>query len=190
MDRSGTGSPPGALPGFLAARLKIGADDEPLRYPGETIPWVAGPGWIPLTASPMTRRRAGSTGPALDDLRQGGQGTGHRRRAPLQRRDRIGRSPHPPWRDNGNRLDYDHINMLTAPGTGGSLPRHPRLAAQPQAADRQKPGTLRARFCCLPVPLASGARWYPKAEQGRLGGIGQFTHAHDTPELSSSFLAL
>ncbi|MFM4964615.1 alpha/beta fold hydrolase [Aeromonas bivalvium] len=105
--------------GFLAARrLKLGADDEPLRYLEETIPWVkCGPwqdphdgfaydeaasrvNWPPLW---MISAKADKVLGHPTDVRRFGAEMGS-----LARHTRLGR-------DNGNRLDYDHINMLTAP---------------------------------------------------------------------------
>ncbi|MBP8160278.1 MAG: alpha/beta hydrolase, partial [Aeromonas sp.] len=105
--------------GFLAARrLKMGADDEPLRYLQETIPWVkCGPwqdpydgfaydeaagrvNWPPLW---MISAKADKVLGHPTDVRRFTAEMGS-----AARHTRLGK-------DNGNRLDYDHINMLTAP---------------------------------------------------------------------------
>ncbi len=105
--------------GFLAARtLKIGADDEPLRYLQETIPWVkCGPWQDPHDGFAYDEAAARVNWPPLwmisakadkvlghpTDVRRFSDEMGS-----ATRHTRLGR-------DNGNRLDYDHINMLTAP---------------------------------------------------------------------------
>jgi pimeloyl-ACP methyl ester carboxylesterase len=105
--------------GFLAARtLKIGADDEPLRYLQETIPWVkCGPWQDPHDGFAYDEAAARVNWPPLwmisakadkvlghpTDVRRFSDEMGS-----VTRHTRLGR-------DNGNRLDYDHINMLTAP---------------------------------------------------------------------------
>ncbi|HEA3130938.1 TPA: alpha/beta fold hydrolase [Aeromonas hydrophila] len=105
--------------GFLAARsLKIGADDEPLRYLQETIPWVkCGPWQDPSDGFAYDEAAARVNWPPLwmisakadkvlghpTDVRRFSAEMGS-----AARHTRLGR-------DNGNRLDYDHINMLTAP---------------------------------------------------------------------------
>ncbi|MCS3456197.1 pimeloyl-ACP methyl ester carboxylesterase [Aeromonas sp. BIGb0405] len=107
--------------GFLAARrLKIGADDEPLRYLEETIPWVkCGPWQDPYDGFAYDEAAERVPWPPLwlisakadrvlghpEDVHRFGAELGVRARP---RHTRLGR-------DRGNRLDYDHINMLTAP---------------------------------------------------------------------------
>ena len=94
-------------------------------------------------------------------------------------------------RDNGNRLDYDHINMLTAPqAQEDHFPDILAWLRNPRLPDRQK-RVLACPFLLSPGPCwLAGPGWYAKAEQGRFGGIGQFTHAHDTPELLFQLLGL
>jgi hypothetical protein len=118
--------------------LKIGADDEPLRYLQETIPWVkCGPWQDPFDGFAYDEAASRVNWPPLwmisakadkvlghpVDVRRFSDEMGS-----AARHTRLGR-------DNGNRLDYDHINMLTAP-------RHRRITsptsspgcATPQAA--------------------------------------------------------
>ncbi|MGL4714442.1 MAG: alpha/beta fold hydrolase [Aeromonas sp.] len=105
--------------GFLAARdWKLGADDESLRYLQETIPWVrCGPWQDPFDGFAYDQATTGVNWPPLwmisakadtvlghpTDVRRFSDEMGS-----VARHTRLGR-------DNGNRLDYDHINMLTAP---------------------------------------------------------------------------
>ncbi|PJG58247.1 alpha/beta fold hydrolase [Aeromonas cavernicola] len=105
--------------GFLAARtLTIGADDEPVRYLQETIPWVNGGPWHdPLDGFAYDVAAAQLNWPPLWMIcAKADKVLGHPmdvRRFALEmgakmRYTQLGR-------DNGNRCDYDHINMLTAP---------------------------------------------------------------------------
>ena len=105
--------------GFLAARrLRIGADDEPLRYLQETIPWVkCGPWQDPHDGFAYGEAAARVNWPPLWMISAKadkvlGHPTDVRRftaeMGSAARHTRLGK-------DNGNRLDYDHINMLTAP---------------------------------------------------------------------------
>lgn len=103
---------------FAARRYKVGADDEPLRYLEESIPWVKGGAWVdPYDGFAYDSAAAAVPWPPVWMI--------------AARRDRVLGHPIDVQRfldemgakgrftllaqANGNRLDYDHINMLTAP---------------------------------------------------------------------------
>ncbi|KUE78064.1 alpha/beta fold hydrolase [Aeromonas schubertii] len=103
---------------FAARRYGIGADDEPLAYLQETIPWVKGGPWVdPRDGFDYDSAASGVSWPPLwmiaaradrvlghpNDVQHFQNEMGAQGRFTLLSR------------ANGNRLDYDHINMLTAP---------------------------------------------------------------------------
>ncbi len=148
--------------GFLAARtLKIGADDEPLRYLQETIPWVkCGPWQDPHDGFAYDEAAARVNWPPLwmisakadkvlghpTDVRRFSDEMGS-----ATRHTRFGR-------DNGNRLDYDHINMLTAPqAQEDHFPRSSTGCSTRRRHDK-KQGASSAlfHFCLFPDHQFSG----------------------------------
>lgn len=103
---------------FAARRYRVGADDEPLGYLEESIPWVKGEAWHDPRDGFDYHAAAGKVAwpPLWMIAAQADRVLGHptdvqRFQQEMQADGRftlLGRG-------NGQRLDYDHINMLTAP---------------------------------------------------------------------------